>query len=343
MSALSWVLFMSGLSCLLQASSDISNVKKSAFVSFQVARSVAPASTCSDAIPAGAVTYGYNTCTFASVFNQTRIDINNSGGAATTNTDWWVSNPYQNFVVSPANWDFSGATTVLNKGAGDTDSDNSPSLSSVYCPYSFTCYGAGFTKGRTFKNGVYVRYTFAFDETLANSNHITFPSFWGANWISAAAGFEYIEQDTLDAKPSTGSVLKSPFYHNWNAPGQATDVNTEFMIQSTSLVLDGATFNTVDWLWVPTTKNSGTGLIQTIYNGANISGYGLSYTQSGMASPGSGGITANYNGAFYNAEVNDVGFMLFITAGKLSGGGNWPLKLKNVQVWQGSSSDIVVR
>lgn len=309
-----------------------------AFVSFQV--NSVPVVTCVDSVPSAAAAASFNTCTFSSTFQQAKIDTANAG-TATSSTEWWVANPYDNFVVAPGNWDFSGATTVLNKGAGTSDATNSPSISSVYCPFpAATCTSS--YRGRTFKNGFLVRYTFAFNEALSDDLHIPFPSFWSVNWLGIASGGEYIELDALDAKPSVGSVLKSAFYHNWNASGQAVDVGTEFSLASTSLVLDGTTFNTVDLLWIPASKNSGTGVFKVYYNGTEVTNYGLTYTQAGMAMPGSGGVTGNYNGAFYNSEVNANGFAIFITGGKLSGGGNWPLKLKNVQIWQGSIADVVV-
>lgn len=330
-----------GLAGLLAAALSAS----AAFVSFGVNGST-PASTCSDSIPAPAAAVGFNTCTFAfEPTNLNRVDTNNTG-TSTVNTDFWVANSYQNFVAQPSDFSINNGAMKVNKsgcttgGAGHTcgAGDNSPTLSTVYLPSGASTY-----HGRTFQNGFYVRFTIAFDESLGVSN-TPFPAMWMANWGGTVTQ-EYLEIDVLDALVGLpGTVIRPTFHHHWNAPGQAANTSTQFALAGAGLVFDGTTYNTIDMLWVPTTKNGGTGYTKTYYNGTQQTGYDLSYTQAGMASVGSGGVDpANFNGAFYAAEISpSIGFMLFISVGQVASNGNWPMWIKKVEVWQQSSSDMLV-
>lgn len=336
---------------ILYASSSPSQVK-AAFGIFQLNKSAA-VSSCPDSVPAPATSFGFTTCTFAfAPADLSRVDVNNSG-TSTASTDFWVANPYQNFVAAAADISINnGALRVLKSGctaalAGHTcfEGDNSPTLASIYCPYNVGggvgCDSAT-SRGRSFKNGFYLRYTFTFDATISNGN-TPFQSLWGANWPGIVSGTEYTEMDATDAIPGVaGTVGRLSIYHNWQHSGQATDTVTQMVDAGSGLTLDGVTFNTVDILWVPTTKNSGTGIFQTYINGTHITNYDLSYTQSGNATVGSGGISpANFAGAFYNAETNANGFAIFLSVGLIPPSTNWPLWIRNIQVWQTSTSDRV--
>lgn len=112
----------------------------------------------------------------------------------------------------------------------------------------------------------------------------------------------------------------------------------------TGPVEDGVTFHTFDVLWVPAAKNSGTGKIWRYFDGNHLGTQDINYFTNAVATYGSGGLDSgtNWTGIWSAADTGALpaGFFLMLTAGNITGGGNWPLIVKNVQVWQGSAADM---
>lgn len=324
--------------------------------------SVTPAASCADSVPSYASTWGYTVCNLNSTFSTLgRVDTTNAG-TSTASTDWWVSNTYQNFVVSSGNFSTTSNIMEISQGAGGTNTNNSPSLQSVYLPF-----GNAYTtwRGRSFKNGFLVRYRYSFNQSLSvacvSGNCNGFPALWAGNWVGVGlpnatpACPHYLEMDFVEEFEGTaGTTFEQAFKHEWNLPGGGcgSTIGTEPSIATLPgpPAWNGTDFHTIDQLWVPTTKNSGTGLVYTYFDGTLITSQSLTYSLAGQPTVGSGGFDGTpANGAFSVAEnASSSGFALFITAGNTgvpaSGSyGPWPLYIENVEVWQGSSSDMVVQ
>lgn len=201
-------------------------------------------------------------------------------------------------------------------------------------------------QGRIFANGWYRRIVFAFDETLSGSNTVGFPSFWGQQ---LNLGGETVELDTFDCLPSVGSVGLQFFVHNWQNPTNGHD-NSQVGIPSRASmgnpVLNGINYYAVDSLWVPTTKNGGTGIFQTYFqNGPtlyHVSDLDMTYSLTGQATSATGNPSTpvNYNGVY--SVIESAGMPIYITAGNTPGPGDWPLYIAYVIMWQSQLSDVVV-
>lgn len=109
---------------------------------------------------------------------------------------------------------------------------------------------------------------------------------------------------------------------------------------------DGVTFHTFDVLWVPASKNGGTGKIWRYFDGNHLGTQDINYFTNAAATYGSGTLDqgTNWTGIWSEADTGALpaGFFLMLTAGNTAGGGNWPLIVKNVQVWQSSISDAIL-
>lgn len=275
--------------------------------------------------------------------------------------------------------------------------------------------------GVTFKGTMYARAYIAFDQTLAPTcahglSDCRWPAWWGISWYGTTFGSGgYVESDFLDALPgSPGTVQKTSFLHAFAVT--AGDSNFPSPTGCT-LTFDGSTFNTVDFLWVPTTANGGAGIYAFAFNADSCGGNAVingsiggaghdtltvnSVTSGSIAvgsyiggngiaggtkiASGSGStwilnqgqgadlssrtiviangnvctyyLSANPNcsdtpasGMFSAAETNGNGFALLLSSGCTASivtasscnigtnTGNWPMKIKDVQVWCTDSS-----
>jgi hypothetical protein len=194
-------------------------------------------------------------------------------------------------------------------------------------------------RGRAFTNGFFRRITFAVNESAAQPN-MTFPSFWGQSF-PGQTGNENFEGDFFDFLPGSGTNELISIIHDWTGSSQN---QSQYSVQSRSTfgspTLDGTHFYSVDQLWVPTSKNSGTGILQTYwFDGTteyHLTDYDQSYTLTGPASPAPQ--PSNPNGTFSILETGGY-FPIFVTAG-LSG---QPLYIRRIEVWQTLTSDMIVQ
>jgi hypothetical protein len=348
--------------------------------------------------------------------------------------------------------------TLLNVSQGDANFGLSTytalqiptgSLNTVVTPY----------RGISFTNGMYARAYITFDETKAPNGMAGPPWRWNAWWMDSFPGTKYggqfIETDNCDCFSNNGSVLLNNFLHDINcglvsscSGNSLTDMwfgQPPSRSAECNPVLDGVTFHTFDQLWVPPSKNNGTGIYAYLVDadtcagnavftgfidssdgvgtnrtlhvtsmistgtiavnsyignsgplnlarrvlafgtngttGAGTTGtYALEFDSSSSVSSslmiatngnsceyfaqGSGnksqcsydGVNANttYDGAFTAADPGNAsgskGFTLIFNGGCTASyttsacnagtsAGNWPFHIKNVQVWQGSTSD----
>jgi len=122
--------------------------------------------------------------------------------------------------------------------------------------------------GTTFKNGMYVRAYLAYDENLGHNitslTNARWPAWWTPSFAGTAYGDRAMEVDILDALPGGMGVPVGieNFLHDF--PGGVTpEIDSNFSIPARATlcnpVVDATTFHTYDLLWVPTTKNGGTG------------------------------------------------------------------------------------
>lgn len=193
-------------------------------------------------------------------------------------------------------------------------------------------------RGRLFANGFVRRVTFAFDETLYSAN-ITFNSFW-AQSLYGETGGENFEGDWFDFLPGSGTVELISIIHDWQANNMSS-YTPQSRASIGNPVLDGTHFYSVDQVWVPTSKNGGTGVFQTwFYNPDNstyyhMTNYDQTYTLTTGATPAAS--PSNPNGVYSIVETGAPGLPIQITSG------TFPLYIKNIQVWQTQLSDVVVK
>lgn len=195
--------------------------------------------------------------------------------------------------------------------------------------------------GTTFINGVYNRMYLAFDETLAPNcttlGGCRWVSTWLQTYVGSSASTTTLEVDSWDALPGTGNVQISNFLHYLN-PTADSNYNPPARSVLCNPAVDGTTFHTMDFLWVPTTKNGGAGIYANMFdidtcagNGVykgSISGTALTLTSTLGVGAG-GGLKA---GSFITG--NTVTAKTKIVSGS---GNNWV-----VDTSQTASSDTIV-
>lgn len=104
--------------------------------------------------------------------------------------------------------------------------------------------------GTSFTGGMYSRLYMAFDTTKAPTctgglSNCRWPAWWGNSYPGTIVNTEFVEDDFLDALPSSGSTQKTSFLHD-----NGSDSNFP-TVTSCTLTWDGVTFNTVDGFWIP--------------------------------------------------------------------------------------------
>lgn len=283
--------------------------------------------------------------------------------------------------------------------------------------------------GMTFQNGGHFRAYLAYDENLGHNitglTNARWPAWWHTNYAGLAAGARYLEIDTLDALPAgmSNPVSIDNFLHDWSG---ATSEDSGFSIPSRANLcnptVDATTFHTYDMLWVPTTKNSGTGIwafffdietcsgnalftgsisgtvltvsavsFGTLKTGSYIGGIGVTgkttVSSLGTGTGGTGTYNLNFSstvssetmfasnqnicqyflspgvstctnsttqGVFSTPEFQGNGLNLILSSGCQNyysttncnvgtSTGDWPMKIKNIQVWQTQIGDKLVQ
>jgi hypothetical protein len=212
--------------------------------------------------------------------------------------------------------------------------------------------------GTTFKNGFLCRFKAAFNSALAPDTsgggltNARWPAFWSVSWAGTNVGAETLEVDGLDGLPGGLGVTATDFFlHDFNGPhGQSNSTSG-----STQMSFSTSAHNW-DILWVPSSKNSGTGLFASYLDGSLIPNNNSStpIQVSYLPSPGTS-IWADgnsYPGVFSEPETVGNGMDLIISTGcqgyfGQSGcnapGGNWPMVISGVECWQASLSDKVIQ
>jgi hypothetical protein len=274
--------------------------------------------------PAPAAAWGYNTRNFVDDFTSiSTIDQNDTAGAGFL---WWPHNAWPNAVDDTDNgniWRTASPTpssAISISGSVLTLSTDASTFSEGL--NTAVTNGADY-RGRTFANGFYFEVIAAFDPAAQAGG-----SSWPAWWTSAiefmlGTNSTFGELDVFEAIPQGGSAINTvQTDHLWSISGGH---QTDTIVNSPSLSLgavDYTQFHTYGLLWVPASKNAGTGLVQFYFDGTHIASTDFSYTSGG---------------AFSNA-VDSQHFPAIIGTGV-----NWPTRFDKVSVWQQSSADMTVK
>lgn len=278
--------------------------------------------------PAPAATWGYNRRTFSSRFNDlSKIDTTNSKVAG---FDWYIQNAWPQAQLAPsgnlgwANMGVNGGSIVSGAASNSSFFSTANNIMSIKDTTAngvawqlHTCCptGTGTTLvGQTFSNGGYFECVHSCDPSLALSGMATWPAFWSVDtrWLLGQIT-RFAELDFFEVFPTSNAAPELDFsVHDWNLgvnPGTDTFNNTSNKV--TPGVTDSV-FYTFGTLWVPTTQNGGTGLVQRYFNGVHMSSVDQTYTSSGTWSP-----------------LDAAQLMLII-----AGGPSWTSRYLSVDVWQ---------
>lgn len=198
--------------------------------------------------------------------NQT-IGQGGTAGSPTAGTTI-VSGSGTSFVVTPSQTVSSSTAMyasfiqngLVNSGAGLTINNNSQGANNFGLASTALLTnpaGANTWHGTVFANGLYARVYWAFDETKAPvcTNGLIdcrWPAWWATSYPGVVQNGPFVEMDAADALPGGGSVSRGTFVHAYNNGHGQVDSNFPTTTACT-VTYDGSTFNTVDWLWIPST------------------------------------------------------------------------------------------
>lgn len=276
-------------------------------------------------VPGPAQTWGYKTRTFFDDFTSlSTIDVNNTGGAG---FNWYVRNSWPNAGLSGNGWgpfvngnptpsaaiSISGSVLELTQ----TATNQGPNLQSCIP-------NGGSFIGHAFSNGFYIEWSVAMDSTLNNSS-AEWPAMWSAptNFLLGASN-DIVELDYFELYTNDTTYMA---IEEWTYSGGSliNDSGITNSVVSLGLPLTQLlSLNRFGTLWVPMSKNSGTGLFQRFFNGVHLPGSDVTYTATGPATPG---MAENPNGALsvIDSQANEL---------IISCGYNWPIYIDYVAVWQ---------
>jgi hypothetical protein len=192
--------------------------------------------------------------------------------------------------------------------------------------------------GTTFAPGGYYEISMGYDPAFDTGNN-GFPSFWltdiaGLYSQNLNAGYggaaHFAEWDVFEAKSGArGADLNGFDWTNFNGGQGTNNLGTDELVrQGFPAVTDPRSQHLYGMLWVPSTKNAGTGLVQYYLDRVHIAGRDITYTSSTAASPPC--LPSNPIGCLFVSESGR--FAVLVDSG--GGGGNaYPINLTNMNVW----------
>lgn len=289
--------------------------------------------------PTPANTWGYNTLSFWDDFlSPSTIDLNNT--LSPTGYNWYVQQydfqanqasvqPPSAFSVAGSILTFSPITNHGNPATGGAISTagyvTSPSKSYV---------------GNTINpNGAYFECRMAFNPALCQGSTAIqlWPAFWiwdkgiplgYANGVGAFSP-RLTELDALEAIPNGVGAI-TPEFTDWDEQGEPC--SSTFCVKNTNINLSGIPnlsdfkMHTYGVLWVPQSKNGGTGIIQRWIDGVHYTSGDVSYSSSTISAQAAANATTGWMSGL---DTSVSGFTL-----NLDTGANWPIYVDYVQVWQ---------
>lgn len=277
-----------------------------------------------------AAAFGFTRCTFFDDFNDTStIDMANTGNPG---FNWYLSNAWPNAVTDAAGW--AGIKTNSATPTSEISVSNSilkitrPATANPYgyCLNSACANGSGFT-GNVFGGGFYLQAKVAADQTISYAGSGGWPGLWSADIdFFTGSSTSMIELDHFEMYTSDAVDLA---IHEWGFSG-STITNDSTQAggggnPSWWPLPDYRDFHTIGWLWVPMSKNGGTGIIRRYVDGQLATQWNTSYTASGQPSPAMSPNSSN--GSLSELDAQRQMLMLWC-------GTNWPFYVDYVSIWQ---------
>lgn len=288
--------------------------------------------------PYPAQAWGYSNLTFYENWASTgTIDLSNTMASG---FNWYINNAFPNAVVGSTN--FGNILTAAATQSGDLSvSSNQMAIStdrSNIAESLNTCVWNGSALiGTTFTGGFYIDVPMKFDPTAGQTGFNAWPIFWFApkEFLNGSiTNTNFAEIDGFEGIPTSSGGGTTACAtdcddrmsdHDWNSNG--TDNLYNPTISSALLSSFGTwTYNAVHHiglLWVPTTRNSGTGIISRYVDGVQVSS--LTYSSSTGTNPALS--PSNPNGALF--EMESENFCLLLGTGH-----DQTTTFGPIQVWQ---------
>jgi hypothetical protein len=288
--------------------------------------------------PAPASAWGLTTRTFYDPFTSiSTIDVNNTKtGFGPGGFLWSPNGP----MLSSTDTGWSGAPTLPSGAISVTGSGLSIAYGTTGGTQGLKSLfdnGNGTFTGMAFSGPFYWEVGFQINPSPASLTGLEgSPAIWMVSTqgiIGNASPF--IELDNWQAYPYSAGTATSIFgnllqwqstgggnFENWQANGYDGSADTNW--------------HKAGALFIPSSLNGGTGLVQWYADGVHKSGYDVQYTSTGPASAGgglsdSGGASGNPNGLF---SVMDSESFMIILSGGYANNADWPLNVSYVAVWQ---------
>lgn len=284
--------------------------------------------------PGIAKTWGFNTPVFWDDFNSiATIDVNNT---LAPGYKWYMTN-------TKIPQDSPDGT----QAAGVTQAPSSVSVANSVLTFTPSAGSGGWltTTGYTGNSGTryvgqpiaatggYFEAKFSYNPNFTPAASFSFPfQYWPGFWIEdinlwlsindgVAAGRNLAELDFFEGFGGSGQSNTAFEVHDW------TDNIHSVQLNNGQPNLGSPNFNnmnTFGTLWVPQSKNGGTGLVQRFFNGTHLTSADVTYSSSTTSPEADGGFT----GVFSDLDTS-VGYALQIGSGH-----NWPINIDYVMVWQ---------
>lgn len=273
-------------------------------------------------------TFYFNSTTFSDNFTSlSEVDLADTANAG---FNWYLRNAWPNSLLnSYKTLPSSDPTGVVLNGSGN---GFQLSKGSHFNLASACTDGANGFHGRTFSGGGYFECSMNYDPTQALTSDIIWPAFWslGVAHLEGLGGAVYDELDFYEAFPiSNGATEANYGAHEWTITGGGSSL-TSNSLAFTNVTLPGSpvltNFHRYGTLWVPPSKNGGTGLIQRYFDGQLLSTTTFNYGAGGALPAFT---PSNPNGVFTANDTDSI--VLLLSAGPGSG---WPVNVNNVRVIQ---------
>lgn len=285
-------------------------------------------------VPAAASARSFTTLAFYDNFSSTStIDLSDTLAAG---FKWYIHNTFPaNANGANSGWatELSTSAGLLSIGSGyltisnATPSQHPVGVSLMSCGTKGSAPGY---VGSVFGGGFYVEVMMSFDPSHSLAGLAAWPVWWTVTSEELTGAVTHFpELDGYEALPiGTGTFSSAANVHDWiisNGVTSQSNQNTNGQIDAALSGYDFTKMHRYGRLWVPASKNSGTGLLQTWIDGVHITANDVTYQSGAPATPGA--TPSNPNGTFFIMESDHLCLIL-------GAGTNWPANFGSVQVWQ---------
>lgn len=279
-------------------------------------------------IPLAAAEAGYVSRTFFDDFSSiATVDIDETGN---TGYKWYKQQFFGADLVPAGDISVANSVLTLNGSVNHTNTARCRLFTQGYLG------GTRTTQGSTFAEGAYFEARFSYDPSLATPYpRPGWPAFWAHDRGLLLAqtnltAYHGAEIDFWEAYPSeNGTTSNLMTVHDWtvtNGTFGTSITNSNNNVGGNLGSPDFTQLNTYGCLWIPASKNGGTGLLQRYFNGVHVSALDISYSATGPASP-SYAFSPNLDGTL--SILDSSNFVVVI-----EGSFQWPVSFDYVAVWQ---------